>query len=226
MERETIIAECHRLAAAVAPELPTLYILGAPPDGMPAPSHSTAWATPQHVEPFTKAHLESRGAWRGPAPAIVLQLDRLLRECIDPLATFAHELTHCLPARPIAEPESSAAAVRNGQRYSILWAELPADRFADGPEPWHSDHGDRFIRIFIHVCHRAWEHDFKFLAGGCAAGERYGLSHLLKYAAALDDEPQRLMGSTFAEIEATPVPQAFADLWAADVARYTNGATV
>ena len=86
--------------------------------------------------------------------------------------------------------------------------------------PLHAGHGASFIRIALHLRHRAREHGVILLANDLCGGPRYGLSSGTCYRAALGDEPGRMAHLTFREIAAIEPPTEFTNLWASDVAAH------
>jgi len=218
----TIIDQCHRLAKAVAPELGPFYIFGSVPPDVPRPEHSTGWANARQTCPLLKRFLLERGEWRGPAAQIVLDLER---SDLEPLALFCHELAHCLPSATVADVETSDRAIQIATGWQELAARVSYETLTEFEShgdctPWAGDHGDRFLRVLLHVVDRAYRAGFSFPLCEIAAGARYGLSAISAYSRALGDEPERLRNLTFAEIETVPAPEEFRALWTADMARY------
>lgn len=81
--------------------------------------------------------------------------------------------------------------------------------------PYHG-HGASFIRIALHLRHRAWQHGVYLLANELCGGQRYGLSPGSAYKGTLGDEPRRLAHLTFDQIAAIEAPAEFTNLWLED----------
>jgi hypothetical protein len=90
------------------------------------------------------------------------------------------------------------------------WDDLPA----------YYGHELGFIRIALHLCHRASLAGVGIASAAICAGHRYRLSHASEYQEALGDEPQRCVGMLFRDIAATDPPLAFRTLWATDFVAY------
>jgi hypothetical protein len=86
----------------------------------------------------------------------------------------------------------------------------------------YAGHGASFIRIALHLRHRARERGVLILANDLCSGPQYGLSPASAYRAALGDEPTLLAHLTLHEIAATEPPEAFTTLWASDVAAHQS----
>jgi len=131
-------------------------------------------------------------------------------------AALLHELTHVL-MRPWMYRELATAppdAIRREAREvaRMVATETPED----GHPPFHG-HGAQFIRIALHLRHRAATWGAWFAPNDLCAGRPYGLSHARHYQVALGDEPARMARMPIAEIVATEAPSEFAELWANDV---------
>jgi len=160
--------------------------------------------------------------YRGRGPCMVIN-DNLIRaararEDFDYYfcAAVLHELTHVL-MRPwiYREPvTASPDAIRREARQvaRMVATETPED----GRLPFHG-HGTQFIRIALHLRHRAATWGAWFAPNDLCAGRRYGLSDARRYQVALGDEPARMAKMTIAQIVATEAPPEFAQLWADDV---------
>jgi hypothetical protein len=88
--------------------------------------------------------------------------------------------------------------------------------------PHYHGHEAGFIRIALHLCHRAEQAGIAIAPAGICAGHRYGLSHASDYQDALGDEPARCTDMLFRDIAATDLPPAFTRLWAQDFVSYHN----
>ncbi|MGE5195384.1 MAG: hypothetical protein ACM3U2_23065 [Deltaproteobacteria bacterium] len=90
-----------------------------------------------------------------------------------------------------------------------------------GGEPYFG-HAWQFTRLALHACERAFAHGVYIPPSAVCAGDRYGLSHAVRYQDALGDEPDRLVKLTFREIHRTTPPPAFIDLWLSDLNLHTS----
>jgi len=221
-----LITDAYRMAATIAPELSTqpLYIIEQPTD-FPVP-----WAQGYISRPTPLAirdRLKAAGEWKGQGPCIVVVPEEITKETYD--AHFSsrrifnrvivHELAHAVPVvSPLEDPEPTEADCIRQLASFREWASTPEPE--PGEMPWDGDHGDRFIRRALHLYERTCLAGFDVVGAGLCAGWQYGLSDPRKYFEALGDEPERMREATFAEIEATDPPAAFAELFAADVAAW------
>jgi hypothetical protein len=133
------------------------------------------------------------------------------------IAVLIHELAHVLeqPA-PFAEPRKVWTPK---ERQKGIRAEL-GTRVLDPLETSPLtllQHPAPFIRLAGHLCHRAERLGVSIPFGSVAAGEDYGLSTGIEYAATLRDEAEAMAGETFAAIKATKPPRDFVALWRVDV---------
>jgi hypothetical protein len=207
------LADLRKFALLIAPELgqAPLYILDLP-ESYPRPAGCDAFAT--HVLDFSlRDELLRRGEWTGPGAAIVFC--RPAPSAADALALTVHEVGHLVPhvAPPVDREPSLDELVAERQLLTRL---AEPDTGPPILAPWGLVHGLDFIRAALHLADRGWRRGYTFPGHSLAAGEPYGLSPLAAYAIALADEPYRLAGATFAEIEAIEPPAAFSALWAKD----------
>jgi hypothetical protein len=170
------------------------------------------------------AMLQTAESFRELALAIAPEL------AADGLAIVPHGPTWPLPPGPAY----STACGWQGHSGNVIafvfrpWTELllhelahllPVGQFdmTDAGDPWDR-HGPQFIRRVLHLHHRVTTRGQVANLFECAAaGRAYGLSSIRHYAQALGDEPARMAGASFAEIEAAPLPPRFAELFASDV---------
>jgi hypothetical protein len=130
-----------------------------------------------------------------------------------------HEAAHLLPYRA---PQPAPDVPESVELAALAeWCSDP-DRFGyELPRihpAWHPGHGREFIRVALHLWWRAALAgvftDFTRLCGGAV----YSLSPAFAYWRALGNEPVLMKDATFAEILATPEPEAFREWWRADLA--------
>jgi|GEM_PF-2886601 hypothetical protein len=221
----SFIAEVPKLAHAIAPEIDQpVYVLPHPAD-LPTPSHCLAYTFPVTSVPI-RDRLVSEGRWQGPGPLLCL-VDDFERDTLGNrlalLGLALHELAHHLPFVALSDESRDEARVVQLAQF-CEWAN--EDRRETRRTPWQG-HGLRFIRTCLHVHFRVqWHaHRFRDLLEWhpldrdtlMFAGPDYGLSHSYNYRNALGNEPSDCIDETFASILARPAPQAFAELFRADV---------
>lgn len=228
MQTDELLSDAQRMAAIVAPELTArpLYILGEHPKSLPVPNALGYATTPTPLA--IRDELLAAGKWRGQGSCIVLIPDQIAAEAQEqdsPLFTFervfnrtvVHELAHCLPAGlPIPD---LAPTTEGRDLQAARFAMFAADANPPAETPWEG-HGIDFIRRCIHLINRAWSAGFDVAGGYLCADALYGLSPVIRYAQALGDEPERMAGRTFAEIEATDPSADFLTLFNRDVAAW------
>jgi len=167
-------------------------------------------------------------AWRGRGPGMVVNdTDFSERMDADDLESAVsgivlHELAHILE-RP--------ALYRDRQGDDPMRVQFEAlcmgDAVAHEPAPAETaapfqGHGLRFIRIALHLRHRAEMAGTLVSLSGHCAGSQYGLSHPNRYREALGDEPARLADRRIREILDAEYPEAFWCLWTADMAHWLS----
>ncbi|MEQ8850143.1 hypothetical protein [Botrimarina sp.] len=210
----------RQFALQIAPELSAqpLYVVQQPAI-YPQTTYASAYAL-KFGCPIIRQVVKEAGDWIGNGPAIVIIEEPA--DSRDLLATIVHETAHLVPSKKLSEDrEPTAAEMVGAFRMAERWAETPEIHQGPSGEPWGGAHGIDFIRRALHLHDRALRHghDVPFDSLG-VAGHYYGLSWAGKYARALGDEPERMRSLTFAEIEATDPPQAFARLFDEDVERW------
>jgi hypothetical protein len=134
-------------------------------------------------------------------------------------ATLLHELTHVL-MRPWLYREPATAPDDAIRREARQVAHMVATETPEDGRPAFHGHGAQFIRIALHLCHRAETWGAWFAPNDLCAGRRYRLSHARRYQVALGNEPRRMATSLVKEILAADPPADFARLWADDVHTY------
>jgi hypothetical protein len=179
------------------------------------------WVYSSGVVTSVRDHLMERGDWFEGAEAIVVDTEMIAAVAAEHGYEFGellvvvvlHERAHQLAAqlssfyplvaRVISADEPAIAAFRaSGFDEAKRWF------------PWGA-HGERFTRICIHLERRVMAAGFD-LPAPCHlmyGGTRYGLPPAWRLSAALGDEPERMAGRTFAEIDDQPAPKAFTDIF-------------
>lgn len=236
-----LAAQAEALCRAVAPDVAggPLYVI--PHADLPSElrmSDGLEGFTTRYLDLILRPTLEQLGRWRGCGPAMVVNAAAIARglaelgrparrRCFAPtfLGDVLHELAHILDAGLIGEPEPPANLVAFAAL--ALQAELNGvtapTNDPSAPLPWRR-HEAPFIRIALHLAHRARACGAWLQAEDVFDAIEYGLSSTWRYTQALGDEPARLAGCLLADIRTTPQPAAFAELWRADVLRWVSQA--
>lgn len=166
-------------------------------------------------------------AWRGRGPCMVVNDIDLFDGHPDPAdvesalcGIVLHELAHILlrpapfKARPDAEPDKIEF------ESLVVGHAVATAPTAVADVPPFAGHEASFIRVALHLRHRADRAGVLVPMFYYCAGTHYGLSHPNRYREALAREPNRLVGLSIREIIATPYPEAFWRQWTTDVARW------
>lgn len=190
--------------------------------------------TSRHLDLILRPTLERQRRWRGRGPAILLdpaeiaagaaRRPRPTRVRIFPpvaMGVVLHELAHIIDAGPRDDAEPDRVLVEFGRL--ILAADLtgaaPPTNGPGADMPWRG-HEASFVRIALHLAHRAHAAGVDIRPDDVFDAGDYGLSVTRQYHTALGDEPERLAGVDFATIVDAAPPAAFTDLWRADVERW------
>lgn len=235
-----LAARAEQLCHVVAPELgnrPLYVLLRSELAAELRGDDETLGCTMKHLDAIVRPELERLGRWRGRAPAMIIDADGVAatlarrprearRRCFVSafLAVALHELAHILDvgidnANLATAPP--ADLVSFGRRILAAEAsgELPPTNGDGAAIPWRW-HEWRFIRIAIHVAHRATRAGVDLSPLHVFDATAHGLSPTWEYAAALGDEPRRMASINFAVIRAAPVPSAFVAVWRRDLLRW------
>ncbi len=238
-------ARAEALCRAVAPELADrpLYVLLR--SELPAElrgDDDTLGCTMTHLDAIVRPELERLGRWRGRGPAMIIDaegvattLARRPRESRRRsflrafLAVALHELAHILDigigdANPDMDPPAGLVALGRRILAAEASGELPPTNGDSAAIPWRW-HEWRFIRIAIHLAHRATLAGIDLSPRDIFDAGEHGLSATWEYAAALGDEPLRMASLDFAAIRSVRVPPAFAAVWRRDMLRWLLPAT-
>ncbi len=169
-------------------------------------------------------------AWRGRGPCMVV--NDLDLDCTDPedielavTATVLHELAHILERPRLYHERQNVEPAR------LLFESIVMASYVQDPLPATAlnesqlQHGDRFIRIALHLCHRAGRVGTIVGPALVCPNRQYGLSNANAYRDTLGTEPERMAGSTIHEVLKSPAPEAFARLWADDLAQLSREVT-
>ncbi|QDT74430.1 hypothetical protein [Lacipirellula limnantheis] len=137
-------------------------------------------------------------------------------------SVLIHELGHVAAVKPVEWSPIDR---------EFIGADMPAFRSrllaksANIPEPPidapDAHHGARFLRATLHVYGRAQQLGIEAVLSEIVGAVGNGwLSPEVDYLRVLQGEIHAMRGESFATILATPPPEAFSELWQADVALY------
>lgn len=163
--------------------------------------------------------------WCGRGPCMVINDIALLGDChpddLDhvTLGVVLHELAHILDRDTLYAERTHVDPLRL-KFESLVIADASKRPKPKVEVPTYFGHGESFIRIALHVRHRAFHNHVDVAPSQLCAGRRYGLSHAQRYVEALGDEPERFADRTFREIRSVKPPPEFLSVWADDVAAY------
>ena len=127
-------------------------------------------------------------------------------------ATVLHEAAHLATDHHVRVDVPTAPLAELIQTSPATWPD-----YATGPK-WIT-HDCRFIRALIHIGDRLRSRKSRVIIEQAFDHERYCLSPVGAYAAALADEVQQTDMVPLREVLATPMPDDFLKLWGRDVAR-------
>ncbi|MCA9183986.1 MAG: hypothetical protein R3E01_10065 [Pirellulaceae bacterium] len=214
-------ALCHVVAGRDLAEA-ALYVV--PQSSLPGEcgsgDHCYAYTTPS-LDLYLRDHIPD---WRGRGPCMVVNDIGLAEDyeledlaCLVP-AYVLHELAHILD-RPALFADRHGVEP-NRLKFEALVVASVGERSQRNDIPLYFGHGNSFIRIALHLCHRAQRTDVDVRPTAICAGHRYGLSHASLYLEALGDEPARCAGMSFHDIKSFKPPLAFSHLWTVDCIEY------
>jgi hypothetical protein len=186
------------LLVCIAPELSDLRCT-LPPAGYPIPHDTYAFATLRPDEVLS-AHLGIDPATMV-TPCVVFAAIPADKD--DLIGIALHEGAHLLP-RPVFAPDYKPRLPR--LPVATAAAMLAAAPNIAGRDP---DHGRDFVRIAIHLRHRAASIGIEIPYPAMRCGWEYGLPPTVMLSRWLGDEPERMRHASFAEILAHPAPHAF-----------------
>jgi hypothetical protein len=226
-EVATAFANAERLCRTVAKRdlagVP-LYVVrqSSLPQQAGSGDHCYSYTTPS-LDLYLREHIPH---WRSRGPCMVINdvalAEDFAAEDLDYVIakTVLHELAHILD-RPVVFAERKSAPPAKIQFEAMVVADASA-RPPREDLPRYFGHESGFIRVALHLSHRAQRHGEPIKPAALCAGYRYGLSHASEYAEALGDEPERCVDMPFREIAATSPPPAFSQLWMQDLVSYEN----
>jgi hypothetical protein len=222
----TLLARAEALCRAVAgPDLAgtPLYLL---PQSRLAADFGTADVCDGFTNPSLDLYLRDYigPAWHGRGPCIVVNdlafKDDLYADAFEYVvqSVVLHELAHVLMRPALFEDRPDLSPERLLFETLLVADALKRDPPADRPA--YDGHESPFIRVALHLRHRAEAASVSIATALLCAGWRYYLSPAHRYLEALGDEPARMAGALFRDILAARPPPAFVQLWDEDVVAY------
>jgi len=182
--------------------------------------HCYGYTTPS-LDLYLRDHISD---WRDRGPCMVVNDIGLAEDYeLEDLAYIVpayvlHELAHILDRPTLYEDRTGVDPNK------LLFESLVVANVGERPQrddlPPYFGHGHSFIRIALHLCHRAQQTGVDVRPTAICAGHRYGLSHASLYLEALGDEPARCAGMSFQDIKSFKPPRAFSHLWTVDCIEY------
>lgn len=197
-------------------------------EGAPLPDTSNAFAeTHPQLDLMLEEYLLARKVWRGRAPAIGI-FDIRVREvvkeatCDEDLAAernrqllaalVAHECAHVVEfGIDLSPPTQASRAFAEGvARFSVQFPESETVKLALPPM---RNHRLKFIRLALHLAHRASVVGSHFPTELLYSAEDYGIAAPHVFEAELQGEPKDLVNESIFEIPSFRPPRGFTQLW-------------
>jgi hypothetical protein len=212
---------CYAVAGRDLGDTP-LYVVrqSTLPAGQFAGQHHYAFTTPS-LDLYLREHIRD---YRGRGPCMLLNDLGMVEDWEGEdlaylvLTSTLHELAHILD-RPALFADRSGVDPDKLLFESLVVADA-TKRPVRSDLPARYGHEASFIRIAVHLGHRASLAGVRIAPTAICGGLRYGLSHASDYQEALGDEPMLCSGMLFRDIAATEPPLAFRTLWATDFVSY------
>lgn len=230
-----LAAQAEVLCHAVAPDVATgpFYVVlrgDLPPEYQGGEDGPLA-LTSRHLDLMLRPTLERQRRWRGRGPAMLLDpvaiaadaghRPRTSRRRVFPAeatGVVLHELAHIVVAGARDDSEPDPTLIQFG-RLSLAADLTGTEAPTNGPGaivPWRG-HEWPFIRVALHLAHRTAGLGTDVTASNVFDARDYELSPTCRYVAVLGDEPERLAGTPITTVGKMPPPDAFVELWQADV---------
>lgn len=231
-----LAARAERLCRALAPDVahgPFYVVLRPelPPEYQGGDGGALA-LTSRHLDLMLRPTLERQRRWRGRGPAILLDPVAIAADAghrVQParrrvfpavaMGLVLHELAHIIdlgPRQDEAEPDPNLIQFgRLSLAADLTGIETPTN----GPGaavPWRG-HELPFVRIALHLAHRAAAMGVTVTANDVFEARDYDLSPTQRYLAALGVEPALRASRSITNIYDVPPPAALLALWQADV---------
>lgn len=218
---ESLVQETEALCRAVARR----DLEGVPLYVVPQSSIAHEWGTGVAVEGFTNPCLDLLlqhriPDYRGRGPCMVVNDMHLEPIDLDYVfkATALHELAHILERPKLfsdlpPHPPEGTDADWLARASAVVAAAINDAQIIERPDV--NVHGLDFMRIAIHLCHRASRYGHR-VSPAAVACRHEGTSGPWVYEMALDDEPERRVNDAFRDILSSAPPPEFVALWERD----------
>ena len=139
-------------------------------------------------------------------------------------AVVLHELAHILDRALLCE-ERHDEPVEKIQFESLVVSH--ATRQSPRLElPPYAGHRHSFLRLVVHLAHRANVAGFDTSPAAIFAGHRHRLSPASLYQDALGDEPIQQINSRLRDLPSVALPSRFLEVWNSDVQYYERHASI
>lgn len=229
---QPVAALCHK-AVALCRRIAPLDLAGLPIYIVPQSAIAAQFGDAASTYGYTMQWLDwvlhdpIGTAWQGRGPCIVVN-DLAMTQDLGPdievafLATVIHELAHVFERdmRYDARPDISADR--------LVFERLKLAHDVEQPVPacervrTYHQHDQRFIRAVLHLRHRAERCGAMLVAAMLFNDGPAVYVTPFDYLLALQNEPERRIDAGIREILASPVPPAFARLWAVELELLTR----
>jgi hypothetical protein len=200
-------------------------------EGAPAPLPSSYGCTSPTCDVLLRPWLESQGRWFGRRPAIFID-DLLLRANItaespadaDRLfarwlaAILIHELAHV-----VHQGVDLAEVTTDTDRRAMALAAFSIS-VQDSPSipPWYGHNGE-WVRLALHLAHRATARGQHVNVDDLFDGERYGIAEPSEWQYSLVGEEAALASASIFKVQHFRPPLGFIELWRRCVDRWRAG---
>lgn len=134
------------------------------------------------------------------------------------IGTALHEIAHSIDESLTQNPEVTHTQALEATREIFSVGPVTATK---GVYPWKG-HYPRWIRIALHLYHRATSFGIDVSIWEVFTSENYALSNGARYLALLDDEPKRCASMSFAEICKHYPPEPFQRLFLRNMEHWQN----
>ena len=165
--------------------------------------------------------------WLGRGPCAVIN-DLAIVEDYEPqdqeyvtVCKVLHELAHIIDRPVIHERASDSVCAERVVFEGLVLADC-SKRPQRSDLPLYYGHELSFIRAVLHLAYRATTAGYPVAASGIFNGCKHGLLPTAQYLEAIGDEPEQLANTPIGQILASPPPVNMADLWLADLERYSR----
>ncbi len=236
-----LAARAERLCRALAPDVahgPFYVVLrpDLPPEYQGGDDGALA-LTSRHLDLMLRPTLERQRRWRGRGPAILIDPVAIATEAahrVQParrrvfpgvaMGLVLHELAHIIDLglrQDEVEPDPNMIVFGRLTLAADLTGVEPPTNGPGATVPWRG-HEWPFIRIALHLAHRAAAMEVAVTASDVFEARDYELSRTPEYVAALGDERERLAGWPITTINNLSPPSALVALWQADVSAWKS----